>query len=88
MRIVLVSEDPKLLVYDQNGKQLDFYTDLIKGKIVAINFILFTCTASCPPINATFRKKLSKRSSTRARRKTDFHQRRSNCRYTRAPVAL
>ena len=47
---------PNSLVYDQNGKQLDFYTDLIKGKIVAINFIFTTCTASCPPLTATFRK--------------------------------
>lgn len=47
---------PNSLVADQNGKQLDFYTDLIKGKIVAINFIFTTCTASCPPLTATFRK--------------------------------
>lgn len=47
---------PNSLVYDQNGKQVDFYTDLIKGKIVAINFIFTTCTASCPPLTATFRK--------------------------------
>src|ERR1041384_1697394 len=26
---------PNSLVYDQNGKKLDFYTDLIKDKIVA-----------------------------------------------------
>lgn len=47
---------PNSLVSDQNGKQLDFYTDLIKGKTVAINFIFTTCTASCPPLTATFRK--------------------------------
>ena len=47
---------PNSLVYNQDGKQLDFYTDLIKGKIVAINFIFTTCTASCPPLTATFRK--------------------------------
>lgn len=47
---------PNSHVYDQNGKQLDFYTDLIKGKTVAINFIFTTCTASCPPLTATFRK--------------------------------
>ena len=47
---------PNSRVYDQNGKQLDFYTDLIKGKTVAINFIFTTCTASCPPLTATFRK--------------------------------
>lgn len=47
---------PNSPVYDQNGKQLNFYTDLIKGKNVAINFIFTTCTASCPPLTATFRK--------------------------------
>lgn len=47
---------PNSPVYDQNGKQFDFYTDLIKGKNVAINFIFTTCTASCPPLTATFRK--------------------------------
>ena len=47
---------PNALVSDQNGQKLDFYTDLIKGKTVAINFIFTTCTASCPPLTATFRK--------------------------------
>jgi len=47
---------PNSRVSDQNGRQLDFYNDLIKGKIVAINFIFTTCTASCPPLTATFRK--------------------------------
>jgi len=43
-------------VLDQNGKQLNFYSDLIKGKIVAINFIFTTCTTICPPLTATFRR--------------------------------
>lgn len=43
-------------ISDQNGKQLNFYTDLVKGKTVAINFIFTTCTASCPPLTATFRR--------------------------------
>ena len=47
---------PNSPVYNQDGKQMDFYTDLIKGKTVAINFIFTTCTASCPPLTATFRK--------------------------------
>lgn len=47
---------PNSPVTDQDGKLLDFYTDLIKGKTVAINFIFTTCTASCPPLTATFRK--------------------------------
>lgn len=43
-------------ILDQNGKQLNFYDDLIKGKTVAINFIFTTCTTVCPPLTATFRK--------------------------------
>ncbi|HJP93127.1 MAG TPA: SCO family protein [Pyrinomonadaceae bacterium] len=47
---------PDVHIYDQNGRQLNFYTDLVKGKTVAINFIFTTCTASCPPLTATFRR--------------------------------
>src|ERR1044072_2473962 len=35
---------PNTRILDQNGKQLSFYNDLIKGKTVAINFIFTTCT--------------------------------------------
>ena len=47
---------PDTVVYDQDGKKLRFYSDLIKGKTVAINFIFTTCTTICPPLTATFRK--------------------------------
>ena len=47
---------PNVHILDQNGKQLSFYDDLIKGKTVAINFIFTTCTTVCPPLTATFRK--------------------------------
>jgi protein SCO1/2 len=47
---------PDAQVIDQNGKQLNFYSDLIKGKTVAINFIFTTCTTICPPLTATFRR--------------------------------
>src|SRR5689334_17151224 len=47
---------PDAQVVDQNGKQLNFYTDLIKGKTVAINFTFTTCTTICPPLTATFRR--------------------------------
>lgn len=47
---------PDVRLSDQTGKQLNFYTDLVKGKTVAINFIFTTCTAACPPLTATFRK--------------------------------
>jgi cytochrome oxidase Cu insertion factor (SCO1/SenC/PrrC family) len=47
---------PDVRVYDQNGNQLNFYSDLVKGKTVAINFIFTTCTTICPPLTATFRR--------------------------------
>jgi protein SCO1 len=43
-------------VQDQNGKSLNFYNDLVKGKVVAINFVFTTCTTICPPLTATFRR--------------------------------
>ncbi len=45
---------PEVDVLDQNGKALHFYSDLIKGKTVAINFIFTNCTTICPPLAATF----------------------------------
>ncbi|HJQ70437.1 MAG TPA: SCO family protein [Blastocatellia bacterium] len=47
---------PDANVVDQDGRRLRFYTDLVKGKTVAINFIFTTCTTICPPLTATFRK--------------------------------
>src|SRR5689334_6228860 len=47
---------PNARVLDQNGHALDFYTDLIKGRNVAINFIFTTCTTVCPVLTATFRR--------------------------------
>jgi protein SCO1 len=53
---VKLAQIPDTLIYDQNGKRLHFYSDLVKGKTVAINFIFTTCTTICPPLTATFRK--------------------------------
>jgi len=53
---IVSSRIPDIRVYDQNGKPLDFYSDLVKGKTVAINFIFTTCTTICPPLTATFRR--------------------------------
>lgn len=47
---------PDTVVYDQDSHRLKFYTDLVKGKTVAINFLFTTCTTICPPLAATFRK--------------------------------
>jgi protein SCO1/2 len=45
---------PDVELLDQNGRKVRFYTDLVKGKVVAINFIFTTCTTICPPLGATF----------------------------------
>jgi len=45
---------PDVEVLDQDGNTLHFYSDLIKGKTVAINFIFTNCTTICPPLGATF----------------------------------
>lgn len=47
---------PDVTVQDQHGKPLNFYRDLVKGKVVAINFVFTTCTAICPSLTATFRR--------------------------------
>lgn len=46
---------PEVAVLDQNGRRINFYADLVKGKTVIINFIFTTCTNICPSLTATFR---------------------------------
>ena len=41
-------------VVDQNGRRLKVFQDLIKDKVVAINFIYTTCTEVCAPMSAIF----------------------------------
>jgi protein SCO1 len=45
---------PDVTVLDEDGKEVRFYSELVRGKIVAINFIFTTCTTVCPPLGATF----------------------------------
>ena len=45
---------PDVELLDQNGRKINFYTDLVKGQKVVINFIFTTCTTICPPLGATF----------------------------------
>ena len=47
---------PDTPVIDQHGKPHRFYTDLVKGRTVAINFVFTTCTSTCPPATAIFRR--------------------------------
>lgn len=45
---------PDVELLDQDGRAVRFYTDLVKGKVVVVNFIFTTCTTICPPLGATF----------------------------------
>jgi protein SCO1/2 len=45
---------PDVEMLDQDGRTIHFYTDLVKGKVVAVQFIFTTCTTICPPLGATF----------------------------------
>src|SRR5262245_6486889 len=39
---------PDVDVFDQDGKRIHFYSDLIKGKVVVISFLFTTCKLYCP----------------------------------------
>jgi len=45
---------PDVPLIDQDGKPVRFYTDLVKGRVVAVSFVFTTCTTICPPIGASF----------------------------------
>ncbi|HTS25711.1 MAG TPA: SCO family protein [Bryobacteraceae bacterium] len=47
---------PETSVVDQDGRKLSFYSDLVKGRTVAINFIFTSCATICPMLAANFRK--------------------------------
>jgi protein SCO1/2 len=47
---------PDTALLDQDGREVHFYTDLVKDRVVAINFIFTTCTTICPPMGANFGK--------------------------------
>ncbi|HEX4962272.1 MAG TPA: SCO family protein [Thermoanaerobaculia bacterium] len=47
---------PDVALVDQNGKPVRFYTDLVKGRVVVMNFVFTTCTTICPPMGANFAK--------------------------------
>ena len=47
---------PNIKLVDQDGKTVRFYDDLIKDKVVAINFIYTHCGDSCPLGTASLRQ--------------------------------
>lgn len=47
---------PNVVLTDHNGRQQRFYDDIIRGKIVSINFIYTSCTDICPLDTAQLRR--------------------------------
>lgn len=47
---------PNVALTDQNGQTLRFYDDIIRGKIVSINFIFTSCADICPLDTAQLRR--------------------------------
>ncbi|MEQ1618950.1 MAG: SCO family protein [Terricaulis sp.] len=47
---------PNVVLRDHNGRELRFYDDIIRGKVVSINFIYTTCTELCPLDTAQLRR--------------------------------
>lgn len=45
---------PDVPVLTQDGEERRFYSDLVAGKVVAMNFVFTTCTTICPPMGAIF----------------------------------
>jgi protein SCO1/2 len=47
---------PNVSLITQDGRRVRFYDDLLKGKVVAINFIYTTCPDVCPMDTAALRR--------------------------------
>lgn len=44
---------PDVEVRDQDGRTLHFFSDLVKGNVVAVNFLFTGCSTICPQLGAT-----------------------------------
>jgi protein SCO1 len=47
---------PDVALVDQDGRPIHFYSDLVKGHVVAVNFVFTTCTTICPVMAVNFKK--------------------------------
>ena len=45
-----------VLLVNQNGEKMRFYSDLLQGKVVIINSFFATCAGSCLPLNRNLEK--------------------------------
>lgn len=58
---------PDVLLVDQHGTPVRFYSDLVRGKVVAMSFFFTTCTTICPPLTinmAEVRRLLAERAGS------------------------
>jgi protein SCO1/2 len=56
---------PDVELVTADGRRVHFYSDLVEGKRVAMNFVFTTCNTICPPMGANF-KQLQKQLGERA----------------------
>lgn len=49
-----ISSIPDVSLVDQEGRKVRFYSDLIEGKVVAVNFVFTSCSTICTPQGARF----------------------------------
>ncbi len=47
---------PDTPLRDQEGRPVHFYSDLVQGRVVAVNFVFTSCTTVCLPMGAGFGK--------------------------------
>jgi protein SCO1/2 len=47
---------PNLILYTQDNKPVHFYDDMLKGRVVLINFFFTSCTGVCPAMTANLAK--------------------------------
>jgi cytochrome oxidase Cu insertion factor (SCO1/SenC/PrrC family) len=45
---------PDIVLTDETGRRVRVYDDLVKGHVVAINFMFTACPTICQPMSATF----------------------------------
>ncbi|HET6977910.1 MAG TPA: SCO family protein [Pyrinomonadaceae bacterium] len=45
-----------VVLLNQNGEKMRFYSDLLQGKVVVINSFFATCAGSCLPLNRNLEK--------------------------------
>jgi protein SCO1 len=45
---------PDVALVNQHGERVRFYRDLVKGRVVVINFIFTTCSTVCPLLGVQF----------------------------------